>query len=184
MHYYCETNYKIFGTNGRGLANDLFQIHFHDIDVCISLQTAMKFGTTVTNVDRSTLLREMVWRTKDIKSLPKPMTSQVTDAHVFIKSVNDTETFFTLLIFERVNEGPVMWSPDVSLALARTSCWTKSRVDDYLRCYSVQMKSLHMMMSSNGNIFRVTGPLGGLRWIPRTKASDAELWCFLWFAPN
>ena len=39
-----------------------------------------------------------------------------------------------------------------------------------------------MMTSSNGNIFRVTGPLcrefTGHRWIPRTKASDAELWCF------
>ena len=22
------------------------------------------------------------------------------------------------------------------------------------------------------------------RWIPRTKARDAELWCFLWFAPE
>ena len=40
-----------------------------------------------------------------------------------------------------------------------------------------------MMTSSNGNIFRVTGHLcgefTGPRWIPRTKASDAELWCFL-----
>ena len=39
-----------------------------------------------------------------------------------------------------------------------------------------------MMMSSNGNIFRVTGHLCGEftshRWIPRTKASDVELWCF------
>ena len=39
-----------------------------------------------------------------------------------------------------------------------------------------------MMTSSNGNIFRVTGPLceefAGHRWIPLTKASDAELWCF------
>ena len=37
------------------------------------------------------------------------------------------------------------------------------------------------MTSSNGNIFRVTGPLRGKftghRWIPHTKASDAELWC-------
>ena len=44
-------------------------------------------------------------------------------------------------------------------------------------------KVLSMMTSSNGNIFRVTGHLcgefTGLRWIPRTKASDAELWCFL-----
>ena len=41
-----------------------------------------------------------------------------------------------------------------------------------------------MMTSSNGNIFRITshlcGEFTGLRWIPRTKASDAELWCFLW----
>ena len=33
------------------------------------------------------------------------------------------------------------------------------------------------MTPSNGNIFRVTGHLcAGPRWIPRTKASDAELW--------
>ena len=41
-----------------------------------------------------------------------------------------------------------------------------------------------MITSSNGNIFRVTGPF----WVEftghRTKASDAELWCFLWSAPN
>ena len=43
------------------------------------------------------------------------------------------------------------------------------------------------MVWSNGNIFRVTGPLWGEftghRWIPLTKASDAELWCFLWSKP-
>ena len=44
------------------------------------------------------------------------------------------------------------------------------------------------MTPSNGNIFRVTGPLCGesigYQWIPFTKASDAELWCFLWSAPE
>ena len=44
--------------------------------------------------------------------------------------------------------------------------------------------STGIMTSSNGNIFRVTGHLcgefTGPRWIPRTKASDAELWRFLW----
>ena len=39
-----------------------------------------------------------------------------------------------------------------------------------------------MMTSSNGNIFRSTGPLcgelTGHRWIPLPKASDAEFWCF------
>ena len=36
--------------------------------------------------------------------------------------------------------------------------------------------------------FRVTGHLcgefTGHRWIPHSKASDAELWCFLWSAPE
>ena len=45
-----------------------------------------------------------------------------------------------------------------------------------------------MMTSSNENIFRVTGHLcgefTGPRWIPHTKASDAELWCLLWSAPE
>ena len=42
----------------------------------------------------------------------------------------------------------------------------------------------HLMTSTNGNIFHVTGPLwgesSGRRWIPLTKAIDAELLCFLW----
>ena len=42
--------------------------------------------------------------------------------------------------------------------------------------------------SSNGDILRVTGPLWGETTghgsIPLTKASDAELWCFPWSAPE
>ena len=48
--------------------------------------------------------------------------------------------------------------------------------------------SSHMKTSSNGNIFRVTGPVcgefTGPRWFPHTKATDAELWCFLWSTPE
>ena len=51
----------------------------------------------------------------------------------------------------------------------------------------VQKQCNDMMASSNGNTFRVTDHLCGEftahRWIPLTKASDAELWCFLWSAP-
>ena len=54
---------------------------------------------------------------------------------------------------------------------------------------SLFIKRPHLMMTSwNGNIFRVTGPLcrefTGHRWIPRAKASDAELWCFLLSVPE
>ena len=48
--------------------------------------------------------------------------------------------------------------------------------------------NVSMMTSSNGNIFRVTCHLceefTGPRWIPHTKASDAELWCLLWSEPE
>ena len=46
----------------------------------------------------------------------------------------------------------------------------------------------YMMTPSNGNIFRVTGPLcgefTGPRGIPCTKGSDAELWYFLSSVPD
>ena len=51
-----------------------------------------------------------------------------------------------------------------------------------------QIRLYLMMASSNGNIFRVTGLLCGEftshRWISRTKASDAELWCFFLSVPE
>ena len=54
----------------------------------------------------------------------------------------------------------------------------KSIIDQNDTIQSLQ-NALHMMTSSNGNIFRVAGPLcgefTGHRWIPRTRASDAEL---------
>ena len=60
-------------------------------------------------------------------------------------------------------------------------CWFRN-MQANIRCW------FYMMSSSNGNAFRVTGHLcrefTGPRWIPLTKASDAELWCFLWSAPE
>ena len=59
---------------------------------------------------------------------------------------------------------------------------------DTLFCMAFMDTLHHTMTSSNRNIFRVTGHLcgefTGRQWIPRTKASDAELWCFLWSAPD
>ena len=52
----------------------------------------------------------------------------------------------------------------------------------------IRLISEFMMTSSNGNSFHVTGLLcrefTGHRWIPHTKASDTDLWCFLWSAPE
>ena len=64
---------------------------------------------------------------------------------------------------------PSVWLCSSGKKLSLTQWWTGS-----------------MMTSSNGNIFRITGHLcgefTGHRWIPRTKASDAELSCFIWSA--
>ena len=51
--------------------------------------------------------------------------------------------------------------------------------------YNPEFRDYEFMMTlSNGNIFLITGHLCGEftgrdRWIPRTKASDVEFWCFL-----
>ena len=56
-----------------------------------------------------------------------------------------------------------------------------------LRITSLSLGQLQPCLSIR-NIFRVTGPswgdFTGHRWIPLTKASAAELWCFLWSAPE
>ena len=49
---------------------------------------------------------------------------------------------------------------------------------------SFRLTTLATMTSSNGNIFCVTGPFTGHRWIPFTKSNDAEFWCFHWSAPK
>ena len=73
------------------------------------------------------------------------------------------------------NNGLANWRINVTLCL------------DGLRSYQ-QILSLYMMTSSNGDILCVTVPLWGEytghRWIPLTKASGAELWYFLWSAPE
>ena len=75
-----------------------------------------------------------------------------------------------------------------------TTTWTFNNYDILVAVHwGLYMSILYietniMMTSSNGNIFRVAGPLcgdfTGHRLIPLKKASDAELWCFLWSAPE
>ena len=50
-------------------------------------------------------------------------------------------------------------------------------IDIYMRKY----RCANIMTSSNGNIFRYW-PF--VRGIPRTKASDGDVWCFLWSVPE
>ena len=64
--------------------------------------------------------------------------------------------------------------------------WNKRKKQTLIHDLNTQQWS--MLTPSNGNSFRVTGLLcgefTGHRWFPNTKASDAELWYFLWCAPQ
>ena len=78
---------------------------------------------------------------------------------------------------------PVKWDWESLTNNTRISLYSPHGFHKTMFIYPV-----FMMTSSNGNIFRVTGHLcgefTGPRWIPHTKASDAELWCLLWSAPE
>ena len=67
-------------------------------------------------------------------------------------------------------------------------CLLNTRADLRKELLNQFLLFVNMITSSKGSIFSVTGLLcgefTGHRWIPRTKASDAELWCFLWSAPE
>ena len=72
-----------------------------------------------------------------------------------------------------------------------TNLWQIENIDKALNPHhrwTYRWLSVSMMTSLNGNIFRVTGHLRGEftgpRWIPHTKASDAELDIFFDLRPN
>ena len=83
-------------------------------------------------------------------------------------------------------DAPSQW--ETMLHWNIVSYWLGAYAKWSLRYYTeTTIYEQHMMTSSNGDIFRVTGHLcgefTGHQWIPHTKARDAELWCFLWSAP-
>ena len=95
------------------------------------------------------------------------------------------ENYFAVILFQWSNQVIICTCHD---SLTVVAC--KKMLPDRIIILHVtgarKFIGFSMMTSSNGNIFRVTGHLcgefTGPRWIPRTKASDAELWCFLWSA--
>ena len=111
--------------------------------------------------------------------------------HTCVKYCNTLVSFFLIiweLIYWNVCHFP---SFNVSIHNQQFDHWVIVWIGNNVEMSGIQVISpkwhrlgSHMMTSSNGNIFRVTGPLcgefTGHRWIPRTKASDAELWSFCW----
>ena len=109
---------------------------------------------------------------------------------------------------ELPTQRPVKRSFDVFFDLRPNNGWVNNREAGGLRRhrahYDVNVMGSHFKISTMNpgvflkyfqttlvslrNIFCLTGPLygevTGYRWIPLTTASDVELWCFLWSAPE
>ena len=98
------------------------------------------------------------------KRSPGGEMNNVADVKLGISKIHDDQCKATSLILSAK-----IWFP---IQCSRGHCSKKTR-------------KKHMMTSSNGNIFSVIGPLWGEfighRWIPLSKASDAELLCLPWF---
>ena len=78
----------------------------------------------------------------------------------------------------------------ISIATSITNRYHVLDIDsnDWLTRWGQKLINLHHDEVIKWNIFRATCPLRGEftghRWILLTKASDAELWCFPWSAPE
>ena len=65
------------------------------------------------------------------------------------------------------------FSPDILSDFCLTTWYIKLKYNVWWRHQMETFSALLVICSRNSRH----------RWIPRTKASDAELWCFLWSAP-
>ena len=88
-----------------------------------------------------------------------------------VKTTNVTNGLLQLTIKHYMNRLVIPWTVTARFELIylsnRTHPWWRHQMETF---------------------FRVNGPLWweftGHRWIPLTEASDVELWCFLWSAPE
>ena len=148
--------------NGRNSPDDIFKYIFLNENEWISIKISLKFVPKGQINNIPSLVQIMAWRRPGDKPLSEPMMVSL-PTHICVTRPQ----WVNLLMNEKISDGSFV---DWALIYYRAS---------------VDLKTI---TSSNGNIFPVTGPLWGEstghRWIPLTKASDTELWCFLWYTPE
>ena len=100
---------------------------------------------------------------------------------IYVGHINLIACFFIINIFNTT----FVTKNCTLLKITQKYIWQQNRGPHSWNLLDPSAASI-MMTSSNGKIFRVSplfGEFTGPRWIPRTQASDAELWWFLWSAP-
>ena len=96
------------------------------------------------------------------------------DAYVYVYSIKIC--FYVSMIFNHWLSGKLWYIQHICVGDIIDYTEASSIMVDEISSYLTAL----IMTSSNGNILHITGHLRreftGHRWIPRTKASDAELW--------
>ena len=163
--------------NGRHFADAIFKRIFFNENVWISIKISLKFVPKGPINIITAMFQIMAWRRPGDKPLSGPMIVRLPTHICFTRPqwVNSLHQ----------NKVTIPLNNDVNYSAPRYQ--VQNCHISHERFSHCSMFSELMMTSSNENIFRVTGHLcgefTGQRWIPRTKASDAELWCFLWSVP-
>ena len=67
-------------------------------------------------------------------------------------------------------------------AHANNICTSRNTVSNWKKLRGLIITWWRHQMQTFSALLSLCGEFTGLRWIPRTKASDAELWSFLWSA--
>ena len=165
--------------DGRYFPDDNFKCIFLNENVWISIKISLKFVPKGSISNIPALVQIMAWRRPGDKPLSEPMMVSLL-THICVTRPQWVKVKSLRLIWRSCARRFHLRVCDHQMS------WTELTTNDGTRIMA--SAKFAMMTSSNGSIFRATGPLcgefTGRRWIPLTKASDAELWYFLWSAPE
>ena len=139
------------------------------------IHAMMAANGTVSRADLARLSKGEI--PADLALPPSPTPSTETVQHLRISQVRQ-DSLGSVHLGDEEDQGKK--SPSLPALPMKPGAF-KAHADTDLLYHWVQSLS-GMMMSSNGNIFCVTGPLCGE--FTGHPASDAQLWCFLWSAPE
>ena len=163
--------------NGRKFGDNILKCIFVNENVWISIRISLNFVPRDQIDDIPVLTQIMDWRRPGDKPLPKPMMVRLL-TYICVTRPR----WVNVSIWPLPQGEKKRWTPKAEAILPILSCTRLVSLG------SGAWITDNMMTSSNGHIFLVTGPLceefTDHRWIPLTKANNAELLCFLWSAPT
>ena len=174
--------------NGRHFADDIFKTISLNENIWILIHISLKFVPKGQINNIPSLVQMMAWRRPGDKPLSEPMMLSVL-THACV-----TRPQWVTLQHSQPGNSPAFRNLEsiISPIMIAFLVQTGAKASPWLELYRYQSAlpvSVARGLHNHDDVikwkhFPVTGHLcgefTGPRWIHRTKASDAEFWCFLW----